>query len=222
MKLFLFICLLLALVLTACSGWTVRPLPYNPPTPFSSRTPSIYTTTPIILLPPVTAPVTGLPLTSTSSITTVTPSIEPTFTDTPLSPIFTPTIETIPSVEIKVDILGCNTSIDLTHGMGEVTNAYVTFSNLGASEIDNVCVTLNGQDEGRPHPDKTKCIPSLPAGYQVTQKLTIDTTYKEDTAIQIDLKSNDVLLQRVGKDTCKDIGLFPPDLDGLGVVKRIP
>ncbi len=222
MKLFLFICLMLALVLTACNGWTVRPLPYNPPTPFSSRTPSIYTATPIILIPPVTATFTGLPLTSTSSITTLTPSIEPTVTGTHSNPTLTPTIETIPSVEIKVDILGCNTSIDLIHAMGEVTNAYVTISNLGASGIDNVCATLNGQDEGRPHPDKTKCIPSLPAGYQVTQKLTIDTTYKENTAIQIDLTSNAVLLQRVGKDSCKDIGLFPPDLDGLGVVKRIP
>jgi hypothetical protein len=130
--------------------------------------------------------------------------------------------ETVSSVNIKVDILGCNTSIDLTHGLGEVTNAYVTISNLGTNNLENVCATLRGQDEGKPHPDRKKCSTALPAGYQVTQKLTIDTTYKEASPIQIDVTSNDVLLQRVGKDACKDIGLFPPDLDGLGTIIKIP
>ena len=106
--------------------------------------------------------------------------------------------------------------------MGEVTNSYVTISNLGPADLDNVCATLRGLDEGRSHPDKTKCSPSLPTGYQVMQKLTVDTTYKEASPIQIDVTSNDVLLQRVGKDSCKDIGLFPPDVNDLGVVKRIP
>jgi hypothetical protein len=130
--------------------------------------------------------------------------------------------ETVSSVKIKVDILGCNTSIDLTHGLGEVTNAYVTISNLGTNDLENVCATLRGQDEGKPHPDRIKCLTALPAGYYVTQKLTIDTTYKEASPIQIDVTSNDVLLQRVGKDSCKDIGLFPPELDGLGTIIKIP
>lgn len=106
--------------------------------------------------------------------------------------------------------------------MGEVTNAYVTISNVGAAELTNVCATLRGLDEGRPHPDKTKCVPSLAPNYQVTLKLTIDTTYKEDTPIQVDIASNDVLLQRAGKDSCTDIGLFPPGIDDLGVVKPMP
>jgi hypothetical protein len=106
--------------------------------------------------------------------------------------------------------------------LGEVTNAYVTISNLGTTDLDNVCATLRGKDEGQPHPDKTRCSIALPAGYQVTQKLTIDTTYKEASLIQIDVTSKDVLLQRVGKDACKDIGLFPPELDGLGTIKKNP
>ena len=118
--------------------------------------------------------------------------------------------------------MGCNTGIDLTHGMGEVTNAYVTISNLGSGQLENVCATLRGKDEGRVHPDKTKCLPALAAGYQVTQKLTVDTTFKEDTPIQIDVASNDDLLERVGKDSCTDIGLFPPGEDSLGVVIPIP
>ena len=222
MKLLFCTCLLLTIVLAACSGWTVRPLPYNPPTPFSSRTPSIYTATPVILPPPITTTLTGLPLTLTLTTISVTSSVESTITVIPSSPTLTPTIETPPSMEIKVDILGCNTGIDLAHGMGEVTNAFVTVSNVGAVDLGNVCTTLNARDEGRPHPDKRKCLPSLSAGYQVTQKLTVDTTYKEATPIQIDVTSNDVLIQRVGKDSCSDIGLFPPGLDDIGIVKRIP
>lgn len=207
--------------LTGCSGWTVQPIPYNP-TPIPSRTPSIYTATPIILPPPVTATFTATSSTPTRSAETLTPSAEATFTDTPASPTFTPTLETPASTLLKIDVLGCNTSIDITHGMGEVTNAYVTISNIGTTDLDNVCATLRGLDEGRPHPDKTKCVPSLPANYQVTLKLTIDTTYKESTPIQVDVSADNGLLQRVGKDSCTDIGLFPPNVDDLGMVKPIP
>jgi hypothetical protein len=217
-----FTCLLLTFSLTACSGWTVRPLPYNPPTPFSSRTPSIYTATAIVLPPPITATLPAESLTPTLAGTIVTPTVEPILTDTPPSPSFTPTIETVPAVRINVDILGCNTGIDISHGMGEVTNAYVTIGNIGADDLENVCATLRAQDEGRIHPDKTKCLASLPASYQVTQKLTVDTTYKESSPIQIDVTSEDVLLQRVGKDSCTDIGLFPPDENSLGVANQIP
>ncbi len=107
--------------------------------------------------------------------------------------------------------------------MGEVTNAYVTIENIGSSEIDDMCATLNGLDEGRPHPDKTKCIPALPAGYQVTFKLTVDTTFRQGTPIQVDVTSKNMgLLQRVGKDSCTDVDIFPPDYDGLGTVTPIP
>lgn len=211
------VAMLLALTLTACEGWVIRPAPYEIPTPFFTRTPSIYSPTPIILAPPITA-------TETLAGPTATLSLSPTVTDTPvistitLSPTAIPTL----SVQINSNVLGCNTSIDITHGMGEVTNAYVTIQNLGTSDLDNVCVTLNALDEGRPHPDKTKCVPSLPAKYEVTQKLTVDTTYKKDTPIQLDVTSNDQLLQRVGQDSCTDIGLFPPGIDDLGAVKPIP
>jgi hypothetical protein len=106
--------------------------------------------------------------------------------------------------------------------MGEVTNAFVTISNTGPAELTDVCATLRGLDEGRPHPDKTKCVASLAANYQVTLKLTIDTTYKEVTPIQVDIASDENLLQRVGMDSCTDIGLFPPGIDDLGVPKPIP
>jgi hypothetical protein len=214
--------LFLMLPLSGCSGWTVQPLPYTPPTPFSSATPSIYTPTPIILPPPVTSTLFPSSPTSTLSIVTMTSSIEPTYTNTPPIGTIPPTIETAPSARIKVEILGCNTSFDFTHGMGEVTNAYATISNLGSTSLENICATLSSLNEGRAHPDKTKCLPSLPAGFQVTEKLTVANRVKKTNPIQIDVTSNNVLLERAGKDSCNQPGFFPPDIDNLGVVQHIP
>lgn len=106
--------------------------------------------------------------------------------------------------------------------MGEVTNAYITISNIGTQELNTVCATLNAKDEGRSHPDKTKCVASLPIGHQVTQKLTVDTTFQESTSIQVEITYSLGLLQRVAQDSCTAIGLFIPDNKDLGVVKPIP
>ncbi len=106
--------------------------------------------------------------------------------------------------------------------MGEVTNAYVTISNPTAAGIDDMCATLSALDEGRPHPDKTKCLQTLPSGYQVTFKLTVDTTYDKQTPIQIDITSAGNLLLRVGEPACRDIGAFLPPPADLGVPKPIP
>jgi hypothetical protein len=215
--------LLLLAALSGCSDWTVQPISYNtPPTPIPSQTPSIQTATPNIILPTLTATLSEPSVTPTQLTDTITPMVDPTSTEIPPSPIIPPTLETVPPESLKIDLLGCNTSVDITHGMGEVTNAYVTVGNLGTTDLDNVCATLRGKDEDRPHPDKTKCISSLPAGFQATLKLTIDTTYKQNSPIQVDITSNDVLLERLGKDTCKDIGLFSPDADDFGNIKRIP
>ncbi len=233
-----FVCILLTLFLDGCSGWVVQPIPYPPPTLFPTSTPLIYSPTPVILPPPITATFPSTPITPSptppppSETYTFTPSPQPTFTDTPIMPTPitptpvtpTPTINTGPTpfVSIRTEILGCNTSIDITHGMGEVTNAYITISNVGTEELSNVCATLNAEDEGRPHPDKTKCVSSLPISHQVTQKLTVDTTFQKDTPIQIEITDNHGLLQRVAQDSCANIGIFVPDGKDLGVVKPMP
>jgi len=223
MKPLFFIYLLLLAALSGCSGWTVRTISYSTPlTPIPSQTPSIHTATPNIILPTITATLFEPSVTPTQLTDTVTPMVDPTLTEISPSQTIIPTLVTVPSESLTIDLLGCNTSVDITHGMGEVTNAYVTAGNTGTTDLINVCATLRGQDEGRPHPDKTKCIPSLPAGFQATLKLTIDTTYKQNSPIQVEITSNDVLLQRMGKDSCKDIGLFSPDTDDFGNIKRIP
>ena len=111
--------------------------------------------------------------------------------------------------------MGCNTSIDITHGMGEVTNAYVTLKNYTGADMTDVCATLYALDEGRVHPDKTVCVPALTHGQQVTLKLTVDSTYKQNTPIQIEVKSGNSLLSRIGQESCTDIGLFAPAPDSL-------
>jgi len=213
--------LLVVLLLSSCNGWIIQP---NPPTPFLplTPTPSIYTQTPVII--GVTS------VSSTPNILTETPAVTntpfPTFTNQPtqtasLAPTYTPTVPATatdnpfgtPSVSIKV--LGCNTSIDVAHGMGEVTNAFVTLTNTGSIQLTNLKVTLYALDEGREHPDKTVELTSLPIAYQVTVKLTVDSTYKKDTPIQVEVITDQGAFPREGLASCTDLGIFAPKPEGL-------
>jgi hypothetical protein len=105
--------------------------------------------------------------------------------------------------------------------MGEVTNAYVTVKNTGTADLPNTCALLRAIDEDREHPDKKVCVPNLPVGNQVNLKLTVDSVYQQDTIIQVDASSDDVLLLRVDKPSCTDISLFGGAPSDLGVVKPI-
>jgi len=105
--------------------------------------------------------------------------------------------------------------------MGEVTNAYVVVKNNGTVDLPNTCALLRGSDEDREHPDKKVCVSNLPIQQQVTLKLTVDSAFQNDTAIQVDVSSNEVLLLRVDKQSCRDIGLFGGAPSDIGVVKPI-
>lgn len=225
MKKLLVLTLFILLSLSACDGWVyqVPTFPAPPPT----ITPSIHTPTPVFVtathtmtaapasptattyIPPTTIPITDSPTSTATAFTEA-----PTVTNTATLPSVSPTI--------IVEVLGCNTSIDITHGMGEVTNAYVILKNNTGNEFLNVCATLFALDEGRIHPDKTVCVPGLPHGYQVTLKLTVDSTYKQNTPIQIEVKSGDTLLSRIGQNSCTDIGLFAPSPGSLLTPVPIP
>jgi hypothetical protein len=201
---------LTAFLLTSCNGWFFQPSEYNPPTPFRSptRTPSIVTAT-----PNVPGASSSTPMIATSTLAVDTPAIVA--TDTPpvlptetLSP--EPTANT-PVQSVGIQILGCNTSIDITHAMGEVTNAFVTLRNTGNVDLANLKATLFALDEGRTHPDKTVDITLLPVAQQVTVKLTVDSTYKAETPIQVEASADGGLFQRVGEASCTDIGVLAPD-----------
>jgi hypothetical protein len=225
MRLVPFVALSAAMALSACEGWTLSPLPYETATVAPSHTPAIRTPTPFILSPSsVTPPPTSTQTETATLVTSTSTATVPatgTFTVSPTSTPLTPS-PLAPAGTITVDILGCDTSVDILHGMGEVTNAYVTLSNSTAADVTDVCATLRGLDEGRPHPDKTKCIPSLPVGYQTTLKLTVDTTYQQDSPIQVDVTSGDTLILRTGEPACTAIGLLPPDVSDFGYLRPIP
>lgn len=211
MKKRLIVSLILVFVMTACDGWsyTVPTFPAPPPT----ITPSIFSPTPVIVT--ATVATTAIPVSETPTETAsaspvpVTPSETATaFTEAPTA-TYTATLPPF-SPNIIVEVLGCNTSIDITHGMGEVTNAFVTLKNNTGSAMNNLCTTLYALDEGRVHPDKTVCVASLAQGNQVTFKLTVDSTYQQNTPIQVEVKSGETLLSRIGQDSCTNIGLFAP------------
>lgn len=187
--------------MTSCSGWFIQPS-YPPPTPFlpATVTPSILSPTPVVIGVSSPTPDIATPAASNTPVVV--------FTDTAVA---TNTLPAVPAPAVSVEVLGCNTSIDVTHGMGEVTNAFVTLKNAGNVDLTNVNVTLNALDEGREHPDKTVELTSLPVGYQVTFKLTVDSTYREETPIQIEVNGDGGLFQRVGADSCRDIGVLAPN-----------
>jgi hypothetical protein len=148
----------------------------------------------------------NLPPTSTNMPTA-------TLTDVPVN-TFTPT-PLVNAPALRIIILGCNTSIDISHGMGEVTNAYVTLRNNGNVELTNLIATLYALDEGREHPDKIQEIASIPVNYEVTLKMTVDSTYRAESPIQVEVNSDQGLFPREGVGSCRDLGLLVPQPGGL-------
>lgn len=105
--------------------------------------------------------------------------------------------------------------------MGEVTNAYVTIKNTGTIDLPNTCALLRAIDEDREHPDKKVCVLNLPAQRQVNLKLTVDSQYKVDTIIQVDITSYEIILHRLDRQSCRDISFFGGAPSDLGEIKPI-
>lgn len=219
MKKVTFALLIVGIFLSACDIWNVPQQPFPVWTPIPSRTPGIITATPIVLFPIATSTTGVVVITPVTSTPMETETTIPTITLAPIVPNITST--SVPVQSVAVTILGCNTSIDITHGMGEVTNAYVTVKNTGTVDLPNTCALLRAIDEDRVHPDKQVCVANLPAQYQVSLKLTVDSAYKQDTIIQVDTTSYEVILLRVDQPSCTDIGLFGGAPSDIGVIKPI-
>ncbi|MBL8049955.1 MAG: hypothetical protein JNM46_01925 [Anaerolineales bacterium] len=204
--------LLFLLLLSACDTWGVPPQPFPVWSPIPSITPSIVTPTPLIIPPPAVTVISQVTETA-SQPPPPTPTLEPVLPTLTFSPA--------PIQSVGIDILGCNTGIDILNGMGEVTNAYVTVKNTGTVDLPNTCGLLRAIDEGREHPDKKVCVSNLPIQSQVILKLTVDSTYQKDTIIQVDVLSNEAILLRVDKQSCRDISLFGGAPSDVGVIKPI-
>jgi len=106
--------------------------------------------------------------------------------------------------------------------MGEVTNVYPIIHNKTGNELTNVCVTLAASDEDRLHPDKTSCVPSLPNGFKVMLKLTVDTGFKQDTSIRVDVSSKEGSIVSLTRSSCIDLGLPGWVPEKVGILEPIP
>ena len=206
----------LSYFISSCDFWGVapQPIPIQPALP--SWTPNVFTATPVIIaLPTINSSPTFIGLTNTQISSSPLPETPPP------SPTITPDYSS-PTQSIEVEILGCNTSLDILNGLGEVTNAYIKVKNTGVVDISNQCALLRAIDEGREHPDKKVCVSTLPVGHQLTYKLTVDSTYKKDTIIQVDVISNENVILRIDKQSCRDINLFGGIPSGIGTIEPIP
>lgn len=204
--------ILSAVILASCNGWGVNPVPQ--PTPFlpPTRTPSIYSPTPVVIGVASSTPVVVPPTVTPTFLPTSVNQTPPTPTDVPVNDSTPTPFTNAPA--LRIVILGCNTSIDITHGMGEVTNAYVTLKNIGNVPLTNLTATLYALDEGREHPDKIQEIASIPVGYEITLKMTVDSTYKAESPIQVEVNSDQGLFPREGVASCRDLGLLAPQPGG--------
>lgn len=117
----------------------------------------------------------------------------------------TATVTPTPMPELNVLILGCDTGIDLSHRMGEVTNAWVTVQNAGRTEATSVQIVLSAQDEVSEHPDKSFYIQHLPAEYQITLKLTVDTVGGKDSNAKVLVTSDQGATAVASKLACKNL-----------------
>jgi hypothetical protein len=196
----------LVFLLVSCGGVNI-PIAVTTPFVSPSRPPAIYSPTPPFV--PST--------TWTMTVSSVSPSLAPTSSITP-----TGNFTSTQTPGLVLDIVGCNTSLDITHGMGEVTNAYPIIRNNTGADLTNICATLSATDEGRVHPDKTACIASLPAKYQVTLKLTVDTGFRQDTSIQVDVNTTEGYTASITQTSCRDIGLPGWVSDKAGIIEPIP
>ncbi len=105
---------------------------------------------------------------------------------------------------LHVIVNGCDTSVDVTHGLGEVTNTYVYLSNQGTTDLKNVILTVNANDEQKPHPDKSVTLDDLPVGFEVTSKLTIDTIFRKETVVEVVVTISGERVYRLSEN-CQEI-----------------
>jgi hypothetical protein len=206
---------LLLLMLAACKGGYI-PLAVVTPITWPSPLPAIHSPTPRFI-PTATPTIIILPATPTNTQPAGLPPTEyPTYTL-----VSTPATTPGQPSNLVVDILECNTSNDILHSMGVVTNAFPIIRNYTGANLNNVCAALSASDEARTHPDKIACAASLPAGFQVTLKLTVDTGVSEDTTIQVLVTSTEGFEAKAESSSCTDIGLPGWTPDEINVIEPI-
>ncbi|MCB0197715.1 MAG: hypothetical protein KDJ65_37570 [Anaerolineae bacterium] len=100
-------------------------------------------------------------------------------------------------------ILGCDTGLDITRGLGEVKNAWVTVQNFGTANAHNVHIDLSANDEEASHPDKSVNIGILPPQNQITFKLTVDSGLGFGSEITATADSDETDPISISKTQCR-------------------
>ena len=110
-----------------------------------------------------------------------------------------------PNNDLAILVRACDTGIDLVHGLGEVTNAYVTLQNRGASALTDLLVSLTAPDEDREHPNKTARVEALPSGFEISLKLTVDTRTGNIAGVQINAGASGGVQKTVQEESCRKL-----------------
>ncbi len=188
------------------------------------RTPSITPTVTPTAPPTATGTRTPVPTPTATSTQTLTPTPTPTLTRT-LTLTLTPTLTITPTAtlippKVNTTLLGCEMGIDIAHGMGDVTNAFVRFRNLGDTELTNICFALTLDNEGRSHPDKVRCIPSLRSHYEITLKLTVDTDSRAPTSAAVAVMMPQGVIDKVSAPGCRLLSSL--ELSQINLILNVP
>lgn len=140
---------------------------------------------------------TNTPTSTPTPTKSLTPT--PTFTSTP-SP--TPSSTPTPPPKLNIMIQSCDIGIDLLNNLGEVTNAYITVQNIGERDISDINMLLTANDEQKPYAKRSFTLQYLPADYEITVKLTVDTESMVDTVLTFTLDAEPEVHEKITKEGC--------------------
>lgn len=110
-----------------------------------------------------------------------------------------------PAAKLNIEILGCTTGYDITHGLGEVTNIYVDVQNIGNADATGVNAGTSATDESGEHPNKYASIGDIPAGYAAREKMTVDTTYDVFGTITVVAQTDKGISAQKSTSNCAEI-----------------
>jgi hypothetical protein len=209
--------MLLAVVLASCG---FSPIQVTPNDPGLATAMEAYTETTLANIGPTETPTPKGPLTRSPTATaTITATATTSYTATA-----TATPSMVPVPKLNAFIMTCDTGIDIFNKLGEVTNAYVTVQNVGSGDANEVQVILSATDEGKPHPDKSFLVQHLPFGYEISLKLTVDTTERSLTSLTLTVTSAEGVKEAATKSGCPSLVPEKDIIQKLGslfVVKKI-
>ncbi len=161
---------------------------------------------------------TSTPSRSDTPLPSRTNTLSPTVTLTQTS---VPSDTPIPVVKLVVFVVACDTGLDISHSMGEVTNAYITVQNVGNTDASGVKVVLQASDENREHPDKQYLVQVLPPAHEIALKLTVDTQDGLPSAIAVMVTSSEEVSASAEKQSCPARTVDKRILDQLGELFRV-